>query len=330
MLSCDKCKKIFKSLNGFETHKKNTNCDNKCPICLKKYKTKQSLKRHESVVCKQKFECYECEKKYSTKYKLRDHKCVAKYLRLMKEKEDKENDKKDNRVFVPKDVQEMIDKMPNDKNIVIINNNNNTNYSNINNDNKVNNQLNIDNKVNNQLNIDNKVMKNNFFDTNPKHFGFDYKAIDVEEIKKLSDMNDYTEEFADMYMYEEEDFKKQQKDIIYKYDKEALQVRGMKMLFTKLQDDPVNRNVMVRKTKSGNCYVYEREWIEQKLQKIITKICNKLCDTLYDKETSMNHFIRLVLGSQPKRYIELRKHIEDEIINNKGKLIENLNQPMIE
>ena len=136
-------------------------------------------------------------------------------------------------------------------------------------------------------------------------------------------MDDYNEEIADKYMYEEEQFRNEHRELICKYDKEVLQSKGMEVLFTKLQQDPINRNVMIRKTKSGKCYIYNAEWVEEKLQKIITKICNKLCDTLYDTETSTNHFIRLVLGSQSKRCKELRKHIENEIINNNALLIEN-------
>ena len=193
------------------------------------------------------------------------------------------------------------------------------NNSSINNSNNEDNKkINIKNEVNN--NSKNR-MKNNFFDSKPKRFMFDY-VVKEEDTKDLLEMDEYSEELADMYMYEEDQFKKQGKDIIYKYDKDKLQVEGMKILFTRLQKDPNNRNVMVRKSKSGKCYIYDTEWVEKKLQEIITKICNRLCDTLYNKETSLNHFVRLVLGSQPRRYVELRRHIEDEIINIKQNLIE--------
>lgn len=52
---------------------KNPNCINKCSICLKLYANKTSLKRHESVVCQQRFECSNCNKNYKSKYHLRYH-----------------------------------------------------------------------------------------------------------------------------------------------------------------------------------------------------------------------------------------------------------------
>ena len=154
----------------------------------------------------------------------------------------------------------------------------------------------------------------------PKNFMFDYN-LDNVEIEDLKNLTSYSEDLADKYMYEEDQFKKLHRDIVYKYDKEKLEIEGMKILFTRLQKDPMNRNVMIKKSKSGECYIYQTDWVEKRLQMIITKICNKLCDTLYDKETSMNHFFRLVIGSQPRRYTELRKHIEDEILNVKSEKI---------
>jgi len=120
-------------------------------------------------------------------------------------------------------------------------------------------------------------------------------------------------------MYFEDKFRKEQNDeIIRKYDKEPLQVEGMKLLFEEIQKEPNNRNVIIKKTKSGKCQIYDSEWTkgwnEEQLKKMTTKICNKVCDTLFDKDTSLNHFIRLVLGSQPKRCMELRKHIHNELM----------------
>lgn len=285
MFSCEKCNKSYKLSKTLNNHNiKNPNCINKCNICLKIFTSTQILKRHESVACIQKFECDKCNKVYKSRFRLNNHKCYQKN----------------------NEIGNILKNIPNsDKQINIIT---------INNINEDNSQI-IKNKQINNNNSNNKIMNNNFFDTQPKNFGFNYN-IKEDDIKGLLEMDDYSEEHADKYMYEEQRFKEEQpKDLIYKYDKEALQVEGMKILFTKLQDDPKNRNVMIRKTKSGKCYVYEKEWVEEKLQKIVTKICNKLCDTLYNKETSLNHFIRLVMGSQPKRFVKLRKHIEDEIIN---------------
>ena len=302
MIQCKKCKKIFKLQKGLDYHhNKTNNCLNKCNICLKKFTTKYGLSKHESIVCKQKYECILCDKVYSTKYNLSVHIC------------DKNNHICDNN---DQNIGEILKNLPNDKQIVII-----QNIQNINNE--IENKININNEIDNKkINIDNKKINinNNFFDTQPKRFLFDY-VVKEDDKRGLLEIDGYSEEIADMYMYEEEKFKKQSKDIIYKYDKDKLQVEGMKILFTRLQKDPTNRNVMIRKSKSGKCYIYDTEWIEKKLQEIITKICKRLCDTLYDQETSLNHFIRLVFGSQPNRYIELRKHIEEEIINVKQNLI---------
>jgi len=269
---------------------------NRCLICLKYYSTKGSLKRHEKVVCKQKFECNRCMYLYSSRQRLQTHVCK-------------------NTEVINKNVGilgNLPDNLPNDKQIIIYNYI--TNETNNNSKNETNN--NSKNELNNKTNNKNKIM-NNFLGTKPKNFMFDYITEGIQ-MNDLKNIDGYEEDLADKYMYEEEDFKKMSRDIVYKYDKEKLETEGMKILFTRLQKDPMNRNVMIRKSKSGKCYIYETEWIEQKLQKIIIKICNRLCDTLYDKETSMNHFFRLIIGSQPRRYNELRKHIEEEILNMKG------------
>lgn len=156
----------------------------------------------------------------------------------------------------------------------------------------------------------------------PKAFRYDYNTDNID-LHHLQSLHNYTETMADKYMYEETDFRERHKDFIYQYDKEKLETEGLKILFTKLQMDPKNRSVMIQKAKSGKCYVYETEWVQKELQKIITKICGKLCNTIYDKETSLNYFFHLVIGSQPGRYMELRKHIEEEILQNKGRLLEN-------
>jgi len=285
-MECKLCKKIFKSLKFLEKHKKKTpNCINKCNICLRLFSSKQSLIKHESVICQQKYECVQCHETFKTRYNVTKHKCDINI----------------------NNISDIIQKIPTDKQINI-----NINFNGKN--------IEVNNNSKNNNNNTNK-MTNNFFDTNPKNFMFDYKTedIDFEDLKKL---NSYEEDLADKYMYEEDDFKKLHRDIVYTYDKKKLETEGMKMLFTRLQKDPMNRNVMIRKSKSGKCHIYETVWVEKKLQQIITKICNKLCDTLYDKETSMNHFFRLVIGSQPRRYIELRKHIEDEILNIKKDEVE--------
>ena len=293
---CNKCNKNFINENSLIQHNvKNPNCINKCSICLKIFSSNKTLKKHENIVCKQRFMCIYCNNIYTTKYRVKEH--ICKHNQNFALKNIPKNDQ---------NIGEILKNIPKDKQIVII-----QNISNSNNDIDINNEINNNSK---------NRMNNNFFDTQPNRFMFDY-IVKEDDKRGLLEIDGYSEEIADMYMYEEEKFKKQSKDIIYKYDKDKLQVEGMKILFTRLQKDPTNRNVMIRKSKSGKCYIYDTEWIEKKLQEIITKICKRLCDTLYDQETSLNHFVRLVFGSQPKRYIELRKHIEEEIINVKQTLI---------
>ena len=87
------------------------------------------------------------------------------------------------------------------------------------------------------------------------------------------------------------------------------------MLHTELQKNPNHQNVQIKKSKSGKCHIFSKgEWVEVPLQKTITKICSKLCDSMYDTETSVNHFLREMILSQPKRMSALRKHIEKNII----------------
>ena len=306
-MECKKCLHLFKTKQDFEQHNsKNPNCNNKCFICLKYFKSKKGLVKHESVVCKQKFECDKCMNIYSTKQVIGNHRCK------------KNIEKKSIDNFDLCNISNLIKELPNDKQInIYINDNKNIELNNNSKNDNKNIELN-----NNSKNIElNNNSKNNFLDTKPTNFMFEYITENIK-MDDLRDIDGYDEKIADMFMYEQEDFSKLHKDIIYKYDKETLKVKGLQMLFTRLQKDPNNRNVMIRKTKSGKCYIYDTQWVEQKLQKITTKICNKLCDTLYDRDTSMNHFVRLVIGSQPRRWIELKKYIEEEIIENNGKNIE--------
>jgi hypothetical protein len=223
--------------------------------------------------------------------------------------------KNDELILYHEELKEQIDlsilkNLPNDKQIIINNLNINDNSKN-----EVNN--NSKNEVNNNSKNDNRKQINTFIDTKPKNFNYDYviKEELIKNISKFLRMDDYTEELAHQYMYEESKFKRVQNDeVIRKYDKEPLQVEGMKQVFSELQKEPNNRNVVIKKSKSGKCHVYDKNWNEKKLKEITMKICNKVCDTLFEKETSLNHFIRLVLGSQPRRYSELKKHIHDEIL----------------
>jgi len=318
-MECTKCNKKFKDVKRLENHHKNVKCIHECAICLKKYVSKHTLNRHESsIICKQKYRCEACKCIYSTKYNLSVHKCSI--IKTEKENIDQNNNEKNANANIEEILKNIPTNIPNDKQINIFNINN---YNHSNNNNEIKHEIN--NEINNEINHNskNKTM-NNFLTTTPVNFAnFEYKVRkDLGGlIPKLLKMDDYTEELADQYMYEEKKFKQiQNEDIIRKYDKDPLKVEGLKQFFTELQKDVENRNVVIKKSKSGKCYVYGTEWKERQLKEITKKICNKVCDTLFDTETSMNHFIRLILGSQPKRYTELKKHIHKEIMK-AGKMV---------
>ena len=307
MIKCDKCQKIFKSSYGLTQHQKRIkNCLNKCPICLKIYSNHKNLKRHESVVCKQRYECSLCNKNYSSKYTLKYH-CTHECKKV--NKVNKVNT--ENKEIQPQDNQlnNIMKHAPDNKQMVV-------NITNIYNNNKINNNSN--NKIGNKK-IVNKV---NFMETKPNYFEYDkYEGDKYREYNKLNEHFD--EKMIDMYMYEESKFKENYKEALIFYEKRNLELEGFKMLHNQLQKDPIHQNVRIKKSKSGKCHVYKGEWMEVPLQNTITKICSKLCDSLYDKETSVNQFLRMVIASQPKRMIDLRKHIEKNIVNiNNNKLIE--------
>jgi len=279
-----------------------------CNICLKYYANKSSLKRHEKVACKQKFKCDICVKIYCSRQWLNNHKC-------------KKTDKQLG-INIP-DINKILEKIPDDKHVnIIITNNNNKVEMNNNSKNELNN--------NSKNKVETKIM-NNFLNTEPKNYRFDYLIKEElrNEMMKYINMDGYKEEEADKFMYEEDKFKELDEDIKRKYEKEPLKLEGMKEFFSKLQEESNNRNVVIKKSKSGKCYVYDTSWNEKKLKTIITKLCNKVCDTLFDTESSVNHFIREIIESQPGRCRELRKHIQTEI-RKAGKLIAEEEKEQIE
>ena len=76
MEKCEKCKKVFKSNRNLKQHnKQNSNCLNRCFICLKYFKGKSGLYKHESIVCKQRYQCDECYVIYSSRFRLNGHLC---------------------------------------------------------------------------------------------------------------------------------------------------------------------------------------------------------------------------------------------------------------
>ena len=280
---------------------------NRCQICLKSYSTKGSLKRHDKVICQQKFECLDCLRQYKSRRQLNIHKCNKVNNKI-------DNIKNDTRIV------DILKNIPNDKQVNINININETNNSN--------NKVELNNNSKNK--VETKIM-NNFLNTEPKNYRFDYLIKEElrNEMMKYINMDGYKEEEADKFMYEEDKFKELDEDIKRKYEKEPLKLEGMKEFFSKLQEESNNRNVVIKKSKSGKCYVYDTSWNEKKLKTIITKLCNKVCDTLFDTESSVNHFIREIIESQPGRCRELRKHIQTEI-RKAGKLIAEEEKEQIE
>jgi hypothetical protein len=269
-----------------------------CKLCNKNFKKETGLKKHQEKNSNCINKCSKCLALFSSKQVLTYHmnkvNCVSTF-------ECNKCDKTfDSRYLLQQHTHENIIEPYEKKSLtppqIIINNN----------------YINSNNEIN-EINVKKINVKNNFFLTKPNNFRNDF-MINEEIRKELSMIDNYDEEIVDKYMYEEKKFKEEQpKDMIYKYEKESLKVQGMRMLFTELQKDPKYQNIQIKKKKSGKCYVYNNEWVENKITTFITKICNKLCDCLYDKDTSVNHFIRLIIADQPRRLSELRKHIEKEI-----------------
>lgn len=324
MHKCNKCHNEFCTPRAFTQHlTKNNNCKYRCNICLKYYASKRSLRRHEEIVCIPKYECKLCFKHYKSKKILRYHLCNP--IEVSQIDQQPNNIKEDQLISFPtqninenisngfitkqtRDSLEMAKEFP-DKQLLIINNINVTNTNNTNTNTNT-------NSNNSKKNISNKKVNNNnmaFLDTRPNWLDFGYDETKYRDYSKYNVAID--EEKADMFMYQERQFKEKYKEALVFFEKQNLELHGFKMLHDELQKDPKYRNVRIKKTKSGKCYIYNGEWKEVPLQKAITKICNKLCDSLYDKDTSVNHFLNLIIGYQSKRMMALRKHIEKNIIN---------------
>jgi len=277
---------------------------------LKIYASKKSLKRHESVVCIQRFECDKCDKNYSNKYNLKYHQCDI-LDGIQSEPNQLNNIPNELNNIVPNNIEALIKNIP-DKQVNI---NINTNIYNNSNNQEI---TNSNNKIGNKKMI-NKV---NFLESQPKWLNFGYDEDKYKDYSKYNE--DFDEKMADMYMYEEDQFKEKYKEEIVLFEKKTLELEGFKILHTELQKDSKYQNVRIKKSKSGKCYIYNGKWEEIPLQKAITKICSKLCNSLYDKETSVNQFLNLVIGSQPRRMTDLRKHIEQNIMDlNKIPLLKN-------
>lgn len=306
MIQCDKCNKTFATKRGYTQHSKRPNCSNKCSICLKKFASKQSLTRHTDFNCNQRFECNKCKEIFNKKYDYNIHVMTCDDIpnKSLEPSELSKIEKYVNDEIIPKQDKQI--------NHLIQNINNISNEKPIN--------INITNNIiNSKINSNNKIKKikrirNTWVDTKPVNFHFGYIDVDKDEFQDLAKIDGYDEDIADMCMYERKKFKELPKNVIYKYETESLQTKGLQMLFSELQKNKKNRNVRMKKSKTNKCYIYDKQWVESKLKDIVTKICRNLCDYLYDKETSLNHFVNLTIMGQPKRIRDLRKHIENEIL----------------
>lgn len=298
MFKCDVCKNFYKNKTGLKIHQSRNpekSCVFKCLKCYKTFKNKNGLKKHlTSARCNRKYKCDTCMMLFNKYFNYERH--MEKHPSI--EKQDQIIEKESEQI------EEILNKLPvnpTGQNVNIINVTQN-----------INNVTKVKNKVNNKINNNRLSFKH----TRPRMFDFDY--IGDEELKKLSVYNEqFSEELADKYMYEEREFKNTHKKETYLlFEKQNLELEGFRILFTELQKNPRNRNTRIQKMKSGKCYIYtDGGWKEVHLQKTITRICNKLCNFLYDRDTSVNEFINLVIGSQPKRMMTLRKHIEKCIID---------------
>jgi len=300
-LPCLICLKKFDNPFHLQQHQlQNKNCLYKCVVCLKNYATASNLNRHDgNGGCKQRYECNTCCKIYKSKYSLLYHTCQE---MLPTQPPCKTDD------VIPLLQPYLLPNIPEPKQIHI----HITNYNNqITNTNTNTNS----NSINNSTKTINKLSKKiNFMNTKPYLFENDrYEEGKHNELQKYNEVFD--EQMTDMYLYEEQDFKAKYKESIVHYEKKTLELVGFKMLHTELQKDPKHQNVQIKKSKSGKCFIYNGKWVEVPLQKTITKICSKLCDSLYDKNTSVHQFIRLMILSQPNRMSDLRKLIETNILN---------------
>lgn len=284
---CTKCNKEFSSERYLKQHNsQNPNCVIKCEKCLKTFSSKQALRNHNKKKCKPLYKCTKCNKTYQSKYDCDYHRCQIDNT---------------NNSMIPDNVQDIIANIPDNSNDKI-----QINIYNINSNNNNNNNI---NQVTNKFKV-----KQNFLETKPISLDSGY---DEDNYKYLSEYNEHIEEkYADLYMNEEAKLKLEHKEMYDKFENDKLQLKGFQLLHTELQKNPKYRNVRIKKSKSGKCHVYTRNgWVEMSLQKGITKVCSKLCNSMYDKGSNVNYYLNLVISSQKKRIMELRKHIERNILN---------------
>lgn len=312
MNDCDKCNKSFSSAKYLLNHQNNINCINKCPICLRKYSNKYTLKKHESVVCRQRFECLKCDKIFNKKHSLKYHLCNINSVVVKNNQITKENEQNRQNEIIDPNLEYVIknSKGGNPINIHIT-------YNNSNNNSKINNSNNINS--NNKLSFENnKPMPLNReyiddFENDMKYSHYNKHNIQLDE-KKL-----------DMYMYETDNFKECYPNDFVLFDTHKFDLLGCQLLYSELQKDPKYQNVRIKKMKSGKCYVYNQNaWEQNSLHKAITKVCSKLCNCLYDRSTVINEYFNEIIITQPRRMTALRKHIENSIMNL------NNDQPQIE
>lgn len=295
MFTCDKCNKSFSTKRARTQHsKKNPNCINQCDNCLNLFYDKRSLNRHKLTDCNTRYQCKNCNIIYKSKYSLKYHQeeCTPQELNnkntntyLLEELPEKDKKEINN---VVQNLQEQVGNRP-----VIVQINNN--------------KIEINNNIN-------KIkIKNNFMKTKPNNF--DYDRFDNIEYQKYNEHNEqFDEKLLDLYMNNERYFRENCKKNLYEFDKEKLSLDGFTQLHAELLKDPRHQNIRIKKSKSGKCFVYRGKWDEAPLQKTMIKLCGKLCNSMYDVDSNMYQYLRLVMASQPKRLTSLRKNIEKNIL----------------
>lgn len=298
---CKKCDRRFPNKQALSQHNsRNSNCTNKCSNCLYLFRDKRALTKHNLDDCEPRYQCEHCniiyKSKYSLKYHLED--CPAKEPKKIQNENNNnmylleqlpEKDRKE----INNVVQNIQGQGGNQPVIVQINNN----------------KIEINNNINNKIKI-----KNNFMETKPNNF--DYDRFDKIEYQKYSEHNEqFDEKLLDLYMNNERYFRENCKEHLHEFDKEKLNLDGFHLLHAELLKDPKHRNIRIKKSKSGKCFIYRGKWDEVPLKKTMIKLCGKLCNAMYDVDSNMYQYLRLVMASQPKRLTSLRKNIEKNILN---------------
>jgi hypothetical protein len=282
--SCNTCHKYFAKQQNVDYHTTHVECKHTCYNCMTEFENKRAYDYHyENVDCKKVFRCKQCNTDFKTPKLLRSH------MKLHDQEKKQEN-----------------------KQIHIINNNYNCNIGNI---------------GNNNINIQKPRKKRNpeFMNSNPDNFcriGYDLSHISKKQMQQYRMMNTYhTDDYLEYY-FNNDNYKEVMKnhdpstakEIIFALEKEKLKIEGFRLFFREIMKLEKNRNARIRKQKSGEIYIYDDKWVKRKLSKVIDQICRKIHRDLYESMDDLAQFIGMIIRSQKKRYSDMRKAIEQEII----------------